>query len=333
METVGQSSGNSIYNNPEAATPQKVRVTLNAPAGNQIYLQAEVMINLKATSYSVIFSATQNGETASQTDSLMNDRLKMVIDGLRRIGIKEREIHIDVISMVPTYSLQLEEKRFSKLLNEVPTGFQLKKNIHILFNDHDRLSDIVAQMARAEVYDIVRVDYNLSDIQAAYDSLRSAAVQIVKMKELQYPKLGLALIPENMSDGFNVAYPIERYASYTAFYTGSSIEEVRLAKRKKEQSKNVYVTGKNPTININATAVEDDDTEFIVKYTNKSKTIYYNRIPYNQFDLIMNADFVEPRIQIYYTLQVRYTVMNAEKYNAMKEHEKEGKKSKGLFKS
>lgn len=309
--------------------PQRVSVNVNVPSGNQAYLQADIMINVQATSYAAIFSATQNGVTASETDSLMNIRLKTVTDGLKKIGIKDNEIHIDVISLVPTYSLKLDEKKFTKTANEIPTGFQLKKNVHIIFYDHGKLSEVISQMAKAEIYDIVKVDYNLADIQSVYDTLRKAATQIVKMKEKEYPKMGLHLIIENMSDGFNTAYPLERYASYTAFYTGSSIEEVKIAKKKKEQVKNVFVTGKNPTINVNATSKEaEDDTEFIVKYTDKNKTIYYNKVPYNQFDLVMNADFVEPRIQFFYTLKVRYTVMNEEAYQEMKEKKKEEKEKK-----
>lgn len=329
---IGQSAGNVIYNNPTATNPQRVNVNVTIPYDNNVTLQADIMINVKATSYAAIFSATQNGLTASETDSLLNIRLRTVKNALKQIGIKDNEIHIDVISLVPTYSLKLEEKKFSKTANEIPTGFQLKKNIHIIFYDHDKLSEIIAQMAKAEIYDIVKVDYNLTDIQSAYDTLRRAATQIIKMKEKEYPKMGLHLEVQNMADGFNAAYPLERYASYTAYYTGSSVEEIKIAKKKKEQAKNVFVTGKNPTININAAPKEaDDDSEFIIKQTDKTKTIYYNKIPYNQFDLVINADFVEPRIQFFYSLKVRYTTMNQEGWDALKEKEKKEVQSKGFF--
>lgn len=213
--------------------------------------------------------------------------------------------------------------------NEIPTGFQMKKNIHIIFTEHDQLSKIVAAMAKAEIYDIVKVDYNIANLQAYYDTIRQAAINIIKMKEKVYTQLGLKLEVQNMSDGFNAAYPLERYASYTAFYTGSSIEEVKIGKKKKEQAKNIYINTKNTTINVNQTAKdEDDDSEFIVKYSDKNKTIYYNRIPYNQFDVVLNADFVEPRIQLYYTLKVRNTVTNLEKYNLLKEEKGKEKHKK-----
>ncbi|MCK5846501.1 MAG: SIMPL domain-containing protein [Bacteroidales bacterium] len=313
-----QSIGNSIYNMP-FATYQGASITTQY--NNQVELQADIMINMKATSYTAIFSVTQNGLTSTITDSLMSMRLDLVKDGLAQIGISEDNIHIDVISFVPIYSLELERKKFSNTVNEIPTGLQMKKNIHILFYDHNQLSKIIALMAKAEIYDIVKVDYNLADIQAAHNALRKAAIEIINTKKEMYNKLGLHLDVENMADGFGAAYPIERYANYTAFHMGNSIEEVKAAKRRKKIAKNIYINGRRTTVNINN--IDIDDTKFIKKQSAKNKTIYYKRIPYNKFDLVLNADFTEARIQIYYTLKVRHTVMNMAKYDKLKEQEKE----------
>lgn len=334
----GQSAGNVIYNNPDAVKPQRVLMNINSPDNRNVVLQAEVMINMNPTSYVAIFSATQNGTTATETDSLMNIRLKMVIDGLKLMGIQNKDIHIDVISMVPTYSIKLEKKKFSRTANEIPTGFEMKKNIHVIYYDHDKLSEIISYVAKAEIYDIVKVDYNLSDIQSVYDSLMDAACQIIKMKEKLYGRMGLHLEVENLSDGFNVAYPLERYASYTAFNIGSSIEEIKVAKSRKAQGMNIYVSGKNQDVNINNFYNDEDETKFIVNHMDKKKTIYYNKIPYNQFDNVINADFVAPRIQFYYTLKVRYSTMNQKVWDEMKENEAKRKKEneekaqKGWFK-
>jgi uncharacterized protein YggE len=334
----GQSAGNVIYNNPQAVKPQRVHVNISAPDNRNVILQADVLINMKPTSYVAIFSATQNGKTATETDSLLNIRLAMVENGLKQMGIKASDIHIDVISMLPTYSIKLEKKKFSHTANEIPTGFQMKKNIHVIFYNHDKLSEIISHVAKAEIYDIVKVDYNLSNIEAVYDSLMEAASLVIKMKEKLYEKMGLHLEVENMSDGFNVAYPLERYASYTAFNTGSSIEEVRIAKKRKDRAVNVYVSGSNQKVNINNYDKDEDETRFIVNHTEKKETIYYNKIPYNQFDRVINADFVAPRIQFFYTLKVRYSSTNKKAWDDRKEIENKRKKEneelakKGWFK-
>ncbi|PKP19399.1 MAG: hypothetical protein CVU05_11455 [Bacteroidetes bacterium HGW-Bacteroidetes-21] len=327
----GQSAGNVIYNNTSIVNPQRFNVSLNQFNDYSATLSSEVLMNVPASSFSVIFSTTQNGITAEQTDSLMNYRLNLAIEKLRKLGIKKNEIHIDVISFVPSYSMRLEEKKFSRTANEIPIGFQMKKNVHVLFFNHDMLSEIVSIMSESEIFDIVKVDYNLDNLKQYFDTLRSTAIAILKSKEKDYTKMGLNVEIENMYDGFNAVYPLERYASYTAYYTGSSIEEIKVAKKKKEEArKNVVINGNNTTVNINVKKDEnEDDTEFIVKYADKNKTIYYNRIPYNQFDQILNADFTEPRIQLVYTLKAKYKVENLEKRLEAKRLIKEKEDEKG----
>lgn len=313
----GQAAGNVIYNNHDAVNPQRMNVNLNKVYDFTTELSAEVLMNIPASSYSVIFSATQNGTSATQADSFMNVRIRTVQDELMKIGIKKSEIHIDLISFVPTYSLTLETKRFSKTANEIPVGFQLKKNIHVLIFNYDLLTELTSIMAKSEIYDIVKVDYNLDNLKEYFRTIRAEAIQIIKTKEGDYKKMGLRLDIENMYDGFNATYPLERYASYTAYYTGSSIEEIKVARKRKEESKkNTIVTGKNAIVNINVVNKgEEDDTEFIVKYSDKNKTIYYNKIPFNQFDMVINADFTEPRIQIVYSLKAKYKVENLDKFD------------------
>ena len=309
-----QSVGNAIYNT-QYETFKTTNV--NILNHNQVDIQADVMINMKATSYTAIFSVTQNGLTSSITDSLMSIRLQAVKNGLTETGINEENIHIDVISFVPIYSLELEKKRFSKTINEIPVGFQMKKNIHILFYNHDQLSNIIALMAKSEIYDIVKVDYNLADIQAAHNQLRKAALEIIKTKKELYNEVGLHLEVQNMADGFGSAYPIERYSNYTAFHMGSSVEEIKAAKRRKKKARNIYINGNKGRVTIKDTDI--DDTKFIIKRSAKNKTIYYKKIAYNKFDLVLNADFTEARIQIYYTLKVRHTVVNKKKHDKIVE--------------
>jgi hypothetical protein len=65
-----QDAGNYLYNNPYQV-PDKMRVALNTPAGSNISLKAEVMMNVKATSYTAIFAMTQTGRDAYEVDRLL----------------------------------------------------------------------------------------------------------------------------------------------------------------------------------------------------------------------------------------------------------------------
>lgn len=331
-----QSSGNINYNNP-SNFKQHGELNIQVPTHTQVDLQAEVMTNIKASSYVAIFSVTQYGTSVAETDSLLTMRLQIAKNGLKSIGIPQANIHVDVITAVPTYAMILEEKMFSATANEVPTGFQVKKNIHIIFENHNLLEGIVSWFAKAEIYDLVKVDYNVQDIQAAYDQLRNEAAKIVNAKGLQYHTMGLHLEVVNMNDDFQAAYPLERYDSYTAYFTGSSVEEVKQIRRQasyQPPASNVYVQGYTPSVHLHLDKlnIPEPDKQFIVKTTQKNKTIFYNRIPYNQFDNVLNADVVEPCIQFYYTLKVRYTVSNLAQWEALQRQKAEEEALKKMSK-
>lgn len=47
----------------------------------------------------------------------------------------------------------------------------------------------------------------------------------------------------------------------------------------------------------------------------KPKTVVYDQIPYNQFDIIINPDILQPAVQFVYNFQVRYTLEKPEPKN------------------
>lgn len=284
-QAAGNSHGISIP--PPGSSPQpgiptpraSKNIRVSEPNQSGIVLEADVMINIQASSYVVIFSATQNGPTAKEADSLMNHRIQTLMNGISTLEIPSEQIHVDAISMVPVYDVEFVNKTFSNTANEVPTGFQIKKNIHVIFTDHRALDQIITAAARAEIYDIVKVDYNVDNINAAYDTLRKVAISIIEKNRELYTDLGLQTTVVNLADGKSCTYPAERYASYTAYQSGSSMQTAEK---------------KNPNVEI--------------KQVEKIETIYYDKIPYNQFDMVLNADMVEPAIQFFYKLKVRYLV-------------------------
>jgi uncharacterized protein YggE len=312
-----QDAGNYLYNNPYQV-PDKMRVALNTPAGSNISLKAEVMMNVKATSYTAIFAMTQTGRDAYEVDSLMQGRLNQVRFALALLGIADSDIHIDAVSMVPTYAYKLEEKKFSKRSIEVPTGLEMKKNVHILFRNHDVLDRIISEMAFVDVYDLVKVEYNIDGVQTYFEELRKAALSVIETKKSTYSSLQLHLDIYSMADGFQCVYPMERYKSYTAFYSGSSPHAVSHALGIREN--NISVIGKNNTIKVDGSLTADAfNQQFIIQTAEKNKTIFYDRMPYNQFDKVINADVEEPSIQLYYTLEVYYTMITEEQFKTRQE--------------
>ncbi|MBX7051839.1 MAG: SIMPL domain-containing protein [Flavobacteriales bacterium] len=322
-----QHAGNYLYNNNYGINTDRAAVNINTPSANTISLKAEVMMNVKPTSYTAIFSATQTGKDIFEVDSMMAQRIDQVKYALGLMGIPESDVHIDAVSMIPTYAYKLEEKKFSKRSTEVPVGFEMKKNIHILFKQPHLLDLIISEMAFAEIYDMVKVEYNIDGMQSYYEELRKAALEVIDSKELTYESLKMHLDVYSMGDGFNCTYPIERYKSYTAFNSGSSYQAVAYARANREN--NVTVNGKNTTVNVyGEKSYEGYEQQFIVQTAEKNKTIFYDRMPYNQFDKVINADTEEPCIQLFYNLQVYYNILNDAQYQAKLEQEEAVKKAK-----
>jgi len=245
------------------------------PYDNSVIFDADVMINIEASSYTAIFSVTDFGKTVIAADSAMSARLKIFTDALLKDSIAAGDIHIDFISMLPVYEVEPQNKVFSNIATEVPAGFKIKKNVHVLFFDHTKLDQIITHAAKASIYDLVKVDYNVNDIQAAYDTLRKIAVQVIDMKRNTYEMMGFQTTIIAMAEGYDSKYPEERYESYTAYLQGNSYNN---------QSQNPNQT---------------------VQTVEKEQTVFYNKVPYKQFDRVLNADLAEPGVQFYYKLRVK----------------------------
>ena len=310
LASSAQSAGNYLYGTSSVST-DKVPILINTSNGSTVNLKAEVMMNVKASSYTVIFAMTQSGADAFEVDSIMGMRLRHIRMGLAQLGISDADIHVDAVSVVPTYEYRIERKRFSTTSTEIPTGFEMKKNIHVLFKKHDLLDKIISEMAYANVYDMVKVEYNIDGAQTYYEELRKAALSVIETKKETYSQLQFHLVSYNVADGFNVSYPMERYKSYTAFHSGASPYMVSMVTADLDASLD----------KAQRTAQLDKlNREFTIQTSEKNKTIFYDRMPYNQFDKVLNSDVAEPCIQFFYTLQVGYTIMTDEQYKISEEN-------------
>jgi uncharacterized protein YggE len=307
-EASAQAAGNYLYNNPQSVSADRATVAVSTPSGNTVSLKAEVLMNIRATSYTAIFAVAQSGPDAPTVDSVMNARIGLVQFGLAQLGISEEDIHVDAVAMVPTYSYTLEEKKFSKRFTEIPTGFEMKKNIHVLFREHRQLDGIISRMALADIYDMVKVEYNIDGSGTYLAELRKAALDVIHSRETIYTDLGMHLDVYSLGDGMSITYPMERYKSFTAFHSGTSIQALEAFAGKHGQS--VSVNGNHNTIRISGGASRDYlHQQFLLQHAEKNKTIFYDRLPYNQFDRILGADMEEPCIQLVYSLQVQYTMI------------------------
>ena len=253
---------------PAELTPDgKVTFTINA------------LSNQTADSYVAIFSIFQVGSTAGETNGSMNARVQALIGGLAGIGVTRDDVYVDMVNFLPTYAFSEEKKIFSKkTLTEVPTGFQLQKNLHVRYRDPELLDKIVTVAAEQEVYDIIKVDYQIDRPQDVYNELRRLAFAYLDTLEKIYVGQGLPLDSSYVNTAENawVAYPGDRYESYTAF-----------------ASQQLSAADRNGSI---------------VDKVDKPKLRFYNAIPANDYDLVINPNLLEPAAQFTYSLKVSYTL-------------------------
>ena len=270
LTCIGQVSGNINYQN-QVRYPD-TNIELYIPDNSNLAIVVKGLANVKADNYVAIFSVTQVGKTTEEVNNLIDSRINQALANLKtKQGL---ETFVDMISFVPVYEFEVEKKIFSKkTYNEIPKGFELKKNIHIKYKDPNLLNDIITSLSNAEVYDLVRVDYSSDKIETIKIDLANRAKILLQEKIKNYKQiLGSRIdsVEKKLIDGFKVVYPVEMYKSYQAY----SNSDLNLKK----------------SANINQ--------------VEKSTTLYYQPIINKEFDFVINAAILEPVIQIMYEIKL-----------------------------
>lgn len=275
-----QVAGNINYQNQIKYPDNNINIAINPNNNNDMVLNIKGLANIKADNYVAIFSVTQTGKTTEQVNELMNRRLELAINEIKQK--KQAETYIDMISFVPMYELEPEKKIFSKkTYNEIPTGFELKKNIHIRYTNPEYLNDYITILANNEIYDLVRVDYFSSLLENTKKELMTKAKTLLQEKIKNYETIlneNFNTATKTITDGYKTVLPVEMYKSYEA-YQRSEL---------------------NPKKNAN------------VNYLEKSQTLYYQPIIDKEFDFVINPTVLEPVIQVLYEVKILVKPKKAE---------------------
>jgi uncharacterized protein YggE len=278
-------AGNAYYNGYQNSYQNLIPRTVTQFVNDTIMMVTITgLYNAKADNYTSTFALTQYGSTVDSATMFITERLKRFTDQLKKLGIKVGDISIDEISQVPVYSYSVDKKLFSSTYNEIPTGYEIKKNIIVGYNDPNLMDDIMTAAAKSEIYDIVKVDYNVNDIASKYSQLRKDCLKQIKEKVEDFAAMGLKFQPlqQTFTEASGAHYPLERYTQYTAFNNAQ----------------------------VQATAVEKGAR---INTATKSTTYYYNKVPYNQFDVVINPNMVEPGVQFTYSISIKYVMKGVEK--------------------
>lgn len=278
---IGQVSGNINYQNQIRYSDNNINISF--PSNTDLFVSVKGLANVKADAYVAIFNVTQVGKTTEEVNNLIDERINKALENIR--ANPEVETYVDMLSFVPVYEHQIERKIFSKkTYNEIPAGFELKKNIHIKYADPNLLNQIIAILSNAEIYDLVRVDYFSNRLDAVKKELMLKAREVLQGKLENYQDIlsvQLDSIEKQLVDGYRVVLPVEMYKSYQA-YNSSSL-------------------GLKKSANVNQ--------------ANKSTTLYYQPIVDKEFDFVLNPMVLEPVIQVMYEIKLK---VNREKDQVQK---------------
>jgi hypothetical protein len=274
----GQAKGNYNYLNEVTssrvhhARPAPSLAEVNAPHFHEFTIRG--LYNCKAQNYLAIFTITQVGKDQRETEQLVRAKTDSIQAALQRLGLKA-EMYVDMISFMPIYEVEVTKKLFSKnTYNEIPKGFELKKNLHFRYSDPRVLDELVTQCARQEIYDLVRVDYFLDDLEAKKAKMVALAEEQLKGKMNRFKRLlntNFEDLDRRLAEGFNTTYPIEQYQTYLA-YCSNTLNSV--------------------TVNGTVTPAPKTTSQF------------YQPKPAKGYDFVLNPTILEPVVQIEYELKL-----------------------------
>jgi uncharacterized protein YggE len=266
---IGQASGNVNYQNQYYSNKT---INIDFSQNTDIVVSVKGLANVKADAYTAIFSTSQTGKTTKEVNELIDQRITQSLNEIRlKKGV---ETFVDMISFVPVYEYEVEKKVFNrKTYNEVPAGFEVKKNIHIKYSDPNQLNEFISILSNNEIYDLVRVDYFSNTLETIKKEMMNKAKLLIQEKIKNYEVLlgdTFANAEKRIADDYLVNVPVEMYKSYEA-YNSSSLNLKKAA-------------------NINQ--------------VNKSATLYYQPIMGKEFDFVINPTVLEPVIQIQYEVKI-----------------------------
>ena len=244
------------------------------PASNSMFLEASVLMNLKADEYVAVFGLSQEGSTVPECNHKMDAVIEEFFGALKSLGVRSNDLFVDFASQNKVYGYKIE----GNLAREELVGFELKKNISIHYEDNALLDKLVLAASRSKIFDLIKVDYIVKDTPRIQNRLMEEAAKILKLKAARYEALlGIKLLspPQLYAEKPSIYFPTQMYDSYAAYET--------------------------ETINADL-----DRSRHIIQGARKSRTFFFNALSADGFDYVNNPVVTEPVVQFTLYLKVKY---------------------------
>jgi uncharacterized protein YggE len=278
----GQTSGNIGYAQPGAGGKARAQQSERnkrvisqqdlPPTNTGMFVEANILMNVKADEYVAVFGLALEGATIAECTERMDAAIRAFKQALKPLAVRESDIFVDFVTGPKIYTFDLN----GDIARERLTGYELKKNVSIHYNERDLIDRLVVAAAQANVTDLIKVDYVVKDIRAIQKLLMQAAATVLKSKTEDYEKLLAARIqpaPQIYAERSSIHYPSDMYDAYTA----AESDEV------------VSPNGRNT-----------------IQRARKGKTFFFNGLDGDGFDQVINPVITEPVVQFTLYLKVRY---------------------------
>ena len=284
-----QASGNVGYSqaggNARAETNERNKRTLAKedapPSATSMFVDASVLMNVKADEYVAIFGVSQECNTVAECNQKMDATINEFSGELKRLGIGSEDIFVDFAAQNKIYGYEVA----GSIAKEKLVGFELKKNVSIHYRDKLLLDRLVIAASQSRIFDLIKVDYIVRDTGAVQNRLMEEATRIVKQKAARYEKLlEIKLLPpaQVYAERPSIYFPTEMYDSYTAY----EAEDI---------ASNYY------------------REKYTVQGARKSRTFFFNPLNADGFDYVMNPVVIEPVVQFTLYLRVKYEIEQVKK--------------------
>ncbi|HKO96995.1 MAG TPA: SIMPL domain-containing protein [Pyrinomonadaceae bacterium] len=238
------------------------------------YIEAYVLINSAPDEFVAMFGVAQEAPTAAASNAKVNAQLDQFLKAVTALGVSRTDTFVDFITQNRVYTFVPGTS--SSIIQETLTGFETKKTISIRYKDRTLLEKLLTAAAAASIFDLIKVDYIISDTTKIRNRLFEEASRVIKQKEESYSRtLGLKLRRDAIyQEKYDTHYPAELYESYKAFESG---------------------------------AVESPyESRTQVVRARKSSTSYLEPLDRSAFDSVLTPIGIEPVVQSTLFLKVRY---------------------------
>lgn len=251
------------------------------PTANSMFVEASVLLNVKADEHVAVFGLTQECVTVAECNQKMDATVGQFSADLKRLGIASDALFVDFAAQNKIYGFDVE----GNLAKERLVGFELKKNIAVHYQDKLLLDKLIVTAAQSKIFDLIKVDYLVRDTGSVHNRLAEEAARIIKQKMARHEKLlGIKLQPpaQVFAERYSAYFPTEMYDSYTA-YESENIGQDYYRER------------------------------YTVQRARKSRTFFFNALNADGFDAVLNPIVIEPVVQFTLYLRVKYEIEQSNK--------------------